>query len=830
MKIVNVIAWRDYRKNWKHNLLSSIAIMLTTLMIVTVFSLGTAYWEGITKRSVMMEGADFDVQLPEPSLNQIELAKEASLVKYAGAVLKCAVASQAAGKEFEKTRLYWCDDEAWEKQYKPAFEFFEGQYPQKQNEIVLSVSALLQLGIKDPEIGMQIKNIRYDSMSDNSDDAIAGSGMMDMVLVGFFKDYTGRQTGFVSKTFSDSTNTKLTDRTQGALYISLRNPIYSPADIVHLEKELKIRDDQIIYADLNLRANFLKVIIGLLFLLGAILISGYLFIYNVLYIFIRRRIQFYGQLKALGFSSLQTRSSMAKQMFANLSEGLAGGLIFGITVSRLIVPTALKMMNVANQSSPTMQIPVIVGAVAFSTLVTVICNIQILKTVDTIQPIEAMRFANVSRGGKRKSYGKGKITDIAWKNIFRDRKQAVVILASLSLSLAAFLVMNVIIDQNSARKVLDAVVGQDYRILNQNALVSEKNPIDNELVNQLRSLEGISKIERVYSANAVIPYQENDFFDSYYHAYYKNPLLQGDYKKAISEYKKDPENALYLGVVNGIEKEQIEDIANKLVDTSFNIEDFLNGKVALIQGIFEGVGGLEEAVGHSVTFRIQGQQKEYSIPIVADCTNYAEVGYLSNGLPPRIIVSSRFLKMIDPEVITELVDITYDTSLDQTVEKKIDSIIAGKKGVTTSSKLEGYDQMKETENRLKVLGWSLCLMLGIIALINYTNMIASGIENRQGELSIMRSVGMTIGQVKEMLLFEGLGYWLLSSAISIIAGIPLSYLLAEAMNKYGVSFHIPLLPTLAIFTAMGGCCFFIPILTYQVSPKKTLTQMLQEGN
>lgn len=828
MEVLKRITWRDYRRNWKHNLLSALSTLLTTFMIAAIFSLGSAYWEGLTKRSVMMNGAAYDVQLPEPSSGQISRARRSSLVKYAGTVLKCAVVSQFQGKTLGKTRLYWCDEEAWEKQFLPAFEFIEGRYPQKEDEIMLSSGALSKMGIKNPEIGMTLKNIQYNSVASEPGDT--ASGKKDMVLAGIYRDYTGRQDGFVSKTFADATDTKLTDKTEGMLNLSLKNPIYSPKEIVRLGTELDIRDDQIIYADPNMRSDFMKVALGLAVFLAAILTSGYLFIYNVQYISVRRRVQFFGQLKAVGFSSGQVRGCTIRQMLVNLLSGLLGGLCLGTLVTGTLVPTVLRMVNAEGADSSAYLPPAVIGAALFSVLVVIISNARILRLIDRIQPIEAMHYVRVSPAGKKRSRSRGRIVDMARKNIFRDRKQAVIILASLSLSLSAFLVTNVIIDQNSAKKVLDTVHDCDYRILNNRAVDSSDDPIDDRLVDQLMGLDGVKKVERVYSAHAVVPYEKNLSLDSYYKAYYAHPLVEGNYEKSIEEYKKDPENSFYIGMIKGIGEEQLRDIEGELEEKGFSEEDFLKGKTVLVQGLFREMTELNEAVGHGVTFRIQGQKQEYTLPVAADCTACREVGFLAGGSPPAIVVSSRFLKKIDPGVVTELVDITYDSSLDKVLERKIDALVPDAKGVTTSSKLDDYDEMKAMENRLKVLGWFLCLLLGLIAQVNYVNMTASGIENRRGELAVLRSIGMTAGQVRQMLLMEGAGYWLLSLAVAVLAGIPLSRLLAAGMDKYGVPFHIPLLPNLAVFTAMGVCCLLIPVLIYQTAPKLSLTQMIQEEN
>lgn len=58
--------------------------------------------------------------------------------------------------------------------------------------------------------------------------------------------------------------------------------------------------NQIIKADYDTISNFINTMIGLLVLLVLVFMSGYLFIYNTLYISVNRDIRYFGQLKTIG--------------------------------------------------------------------------------------------------------------------------------------------------------------------------------------------------------------------------------------------------------------------------------------------------------------------------------------------------------------------------------------------------------------------------------------------------------------------------------------------------------------------------------------------------
>lgn len=74
-----------------------------------------------------------------------------------------------------------------------------------------------------------------------------------------------------------------------------------------------------------------------------IVLSGYLLIYNVLYIAVTKDINFYGLLKTIGTSPRQIKKIVKGQAFRLSIIGIPLGLILGAIVSFGIVPLTMKM-------------------------------------------------------------------------------------------------------------------------------------------------------------------------------------------------------------------------------------------------------------------------------------------------------------------------------------------------------------------------------------------------------------------------------------------------------------------------------------------------------
>lgn len=68
----------------------------------------------------------------------------------------------------------------------------------------------------------------------------------------------------------------------------------------YMQNQINLSGKQIIKADYDIISNFINTMIGLLVLLVLVFMSGYLFIYNTLYISVNRDIRYFGQLKTIG--------------------------------------------------------------------------------------------------------------------------------------------------------------------------------------------------------------------------------------------------------------------------------------------------------------------------------------------------------------------------------------------------------------------------------------------------------------------------------------------------------------------------------------------------
>ena len=204
----------------------------------------------------------------------------------------------------KKTNIFikYLDKENWEKQLTPCISDIQGSYPTKENEIMVSKLALKFLNKENAKIGDKIK-ISYDINGKIVEE--------EFILTGYFTSYDYiKDSGyiFVSKEFVDNNNLSL--EKNGQLLITLQSNKKAEAPELLKSKVSLNKNQRFEYNyDAEADSNSIKVAAVMIgSIIGAfIVISGYLIIYNILYIAVIKNIQFYGLLKTIGTSPKQIK-------------------------------------------------------------------------------------------------------------------------------------------------------------------------------------------------------------------------------------------------------------------------------------------------------------------------------------------------------------------------------------------------------------------------------------------------------------------------------------------------------------------------------------------
>lgn len=827
-KTVAEVAAVTYRANRKRNIITITAIVLTTLLTAVILALGLSYWNTVTLRSIRMNGMDYDMELTEPREDQVSAVRAMEGVEAAGISVKCAILEAYGDRELDKTQLYWVDKTCWEKQCIPALEFFQGDYPQKEEELMLSVTALTAMGIENPVIGMELP-VEYSVLGL---DSMGERQKKTFILSGYYKDYTGRQKGYVSQSFFRETGAKQTDLTRGTLKISLGNPLFTEKDIVRMQSALGL-DRQIIRADSDTIANFCKTAAALAGLLMMILAAGYLFIYNTLYISISKDIRYYGQLKTIGMTSVQLKGLIYRQALWNAAAGIPVGLVMGMILADGVIPGILHMVNpiLGGEEIIAEQPWIYALAGIFALLANLTASMKPAKIAGECSPVEAIRYIGIGGGKKRFRWESGLIFFMVWRNLFRDKKQAAVIFLSFVIAGIIFLTVNVVIRQNDARSVLNTAWDYDIRFKNETTLTEKLPLITEEIIGRIRSIPGVKEIRTVSSAEIIVPLQE-EVFGPYYRALYQSRYSPGSYDKDMAIYREQPDYYLFRARLIGIDRAGFTRL-NAGLGNVLEKDAFEAGETAVsIPILGEPDAWRKESMrGKTVVFSAAeaGNGEEQEIRIVEAGAVTDNPAFFGSGYTPDLIVSQNYAKKLLGDTFTELVEVDYESPFSMDTEKEIKEIFAGLEQVSCESKLDRYREMEAVETRVRVLGNCIGILMAFLAMMNYTNMMAAGVQDRAREFAALESVGMTEKQIRKVLMLEGCSYAVISAAASGLAGIPISLAVFRSLDRYGVPYSFPWISNLTVFACILILCAAVPVIIYGRTQKGSIIERLQEN-
>lgn len=83
----------------------------------------------------------------------------------------------------------------------------------------------------------------------------------------------------------------------------------------------------------------------------------------------------------------------------------------------------------------------------------------------------------------------------------------------------------------------------------------------------------------------------------------------------------------------------------------------------------------------------------------------------------------------------------------------------------------------------RLLMGSLCGILLLMGIVNYSNVTITGLVMRKKEFAVMESVGLTKKQLREMLILEGVFYSIIITIFTGILGSGVFYLVGKQMKE-----------------------------------------------
>ncbi|MFQ7604494.1 MAG: ABC transporter permease [Enterococcus avium] len=759
MKMINRVALANTKYHKGKNLLSGIAIILTSVLVflITSIGLGVVNVQNAAVNKVYPTWHAMYRQVSEENMGKI--AQHDLIGEYG---LRQDVGESVLNKD-DFILISYLDNGA-QKLAKQTFT--KGHAPKKGNDAVLSRDALKTLGYPNAKIGDTIKIPIQIYEAD-------GMGLQQektFRLTGFSPDIKNQNdekifSMLVSKDFMEEVIPK--KQRSYRMMIRLNETAATSTDAIkeqikEIGKNFDVTEDNIVENSDYLFANYIDPAFysGMAIIVGIILIAGALTIYSIYYVSLINKVQEFGKLAALGATKRQIRQIILRENLIVAGLSIPAGLLIGIAAVKFVFFQLIssisseqamtkEMRQVLDNGEVSLILPWIIAMTIGVTLLTVIlASLKPMRQASKIMPIEAMRYTGQMQGNKkqRKGFIDLNLRRLANANLSRNKKRTMVTIFSLGMIGILFVVISTVFSCMNPKQAARDTIAEDYcmSIASREGdkmrpelkwtVIQQNNPLNNKVINKIKAIDGVEKVDAFQSITGEVP--------------------------SVKDPGTDKPMSLSIG---GISKDQMALINRDIEKGHATYEELNSGDKVIATGYIL-ANYPEIKIGDTLTFKFFDGNRtfEKDMTIIGGGSFAQSVTNFDNFL-----MSNEAIKKLSKNNLTYYVNIKAAKGKTKTVQSAIENIEEGNE----LFRLESYEEvLKQWEDTLQLTagaGYAIMLVLAIVGIMNLINTTIDSILSRKKELGVMQAIGMSNQQMKKMLRTEGFVY---AGGIILLAG------------------------------------------------------------
>lgn len=839
-RIIRTLSFRTMQeKKWK-NLIAILAIALTTLLFTALFTVGSSMIESMQEGIFRQIGTSAHGGYKYLTMEEYERIKAAGGYKDISYDI---VAGFAADPELNalQTEVRYAE----EKQAKWSYCYPEkGRMPEEGNECAASSKVLEALGVP-LEIGAKVP------ITITTHDKAGNEKILEeeFVLSGFWysNDASHAQEFWISRSWLDE-NIDLLDENyykrmdekgmyhaDGTIQVSIW--FDSSYDIESQMSSLTARagfgENEVResvnwgYATATIDGMMLALGIGLL---GIIILSGYLIIYNIFYINVSSDIRYYGLLKTIGTTGKQLRRMVRWQALLLSTVGIPVGLLAGWFVGKQVLPFIYSAINTSVENV-LLNPWIFAGAAVFSLLVVYLSCIKPCRLAAKVSPIEAVRYVENKQYKKtEKKSANISAARLAAANMGRNKRKAAVVVASLSLSLILLngtycLIKGFSFDEYVKTYLLQDMQLSHYSTVNLAAPSNDYEAITEDIVKEIETIPGVESVSTLKYRDGLLTCSLEVL--EKFGAYWSPEKMQewGPYMEEIVAQIKAS------GEMHGCSYCLPEDLMSGLTlrEGELDLKKFEEGGYALFLSAEENW----ISVGDKVTIGSWEDEampsKELEIMAVAEFPYAISTKTYVLGSASLLLSEKDFEELYDTRGgIHSCINVT--DGADKQVAAQIEALLEEKYPELVLITKDTLREEFSTEIRMfSVIGGLLSFILALIGILNLINAMVTSILSRKQEFAMMQAVGMTGKQLEKMLTMEGIWYGVWTLLISLTLGNVISYgliyMMGKNMNYFVWNFQI--LPMLLSIPVIALTSIILPVICYHTLCRKSIIERLR---
>ena len=817
MKMTTRVAYCNMRHYKSKSILIGIAIILTTLLLFVIPSIGKdmvevnfavinkiyptwhALYRNVDESTVMKLAAHHDVKT-------YGLRSDAGYMNLEDATVSMMYMDRT-GMELYKVKLK------------------EGQLPQKENDIVVSKGILEALG-QNGKIGDTI-TVPYQILKD---DGLDYTKEKDFRICGFLADNESskeqkQSTSLVSEAFLKAEIPVEQVKYRFLLQVNGQKG-NTTADytetIQNIARQFGISEDDMNINKEYLAANYvdpatIPVIVGIMLI---VVLAGIITIYSVYYVSMNQRVREFGKLKAIGATKRQLRQIVLREGMGVALFAIPIGLLIGTVAVKVVL---LQFVEHAKDSNVLIteaykvvakgEVQLYYWWIYLLAIAVTLCTVYLslmkpMRMAAKVSEIEAMRYQGGSKRQKssRKGYQFLNIGRLTKRNLAENKKKSTITIVSMAVTgIFVMMVATVLSCANPMESAKSSIVGQ-YEISpivesgNKEhpeyewAEVQKNNPLNEGLKQQIEELDGVERVD-VFTALKVSggPFEE----------------------KIGTEF------------INGVPEEYAEELKKGITEGNVTYEELKSGdKVILDRALLHWYPDIK--VGDKLKLNIHDGDNTFQKEI-----EVAAIGEYGTGLTNYncLIMAKEGAEKLTINNSSSYFQVIADKDYDEALEASLQAIVDGSGRLQMRTWKNEYDTWENAIQMTRGACYAFIIILAAISIMNLINTMINSVHVRKKELGMMQAIGMSDRQLMKMLQLEGIFYTVGTLIISIgvgsLAGYPL-FLYAKRTGMFDIStYHYPVTAAIIIILTLFVIQMLLAIFIAKSVRKDSLIERIR---
>ncbi|MCX7749523.1 MAG: ABC transporter permease [Clostridia bacterium] len=814
---------RYLKKQYKRSVLTIVGIILSVALITATGVIGATLKQNLIESTKIISGPQH-AAFVNLDHRQHNLLKSYAKVEKAGGNIFAGVLKR---EDINFTMgIEGCDTEMIEMAGRT---FIKGGFPKGKGEIALEEWALEELSIK-PVIGQKV---RLKFMASKEVNHVKSSETeAEFILAGILKTQS-RSMGAAYSFVSIDTVYEIFPKANPnyGMLVQVKEGLPIRETLEEIRQNLKLNEDQVQYNESLLMAlgENKDILLVQIFLALIIIIATVAAVYNIFNISVLERIKQFGLLRSVGTTPKQIRRIVfGEGVFLSLVS-IPLGIGLGIALVYLLAGGMSTLVMVPNEV--VIPIGVILGTAGLSLAAVLFSAVRPAFLAGKVTPLEAVRmntaFMKQSMIIKPRKWHKwiGRLWGIggklAYLNLLRHKKRFVATTFSMCIGIVLFIVFSYLIWGANPTKVLDGVFFGDY-VLNIDGETKADQP---DAAKSIGKIKGVSEVFKTSVGVVDILFKEQDI-----NANYKSMLS----KKHNIKLEKDKETGLYTDTAAfyGYSENALKAANQHLIEGKIDMDKMAKEDEVFIINHSKVENGLQISnvkIGDEIKIRTALLENDKLQPgavrklKVAGILSDKPVPIQFNVMGISIVAHENTFKRHGGMRLMS----QYNINLSKDAERvqAANALRTLSRNIENSrlvSLEEEIKKLKEQKRQISILLYGLIGIIALIGIFSIVNTISTNLILRVREFGVLRAVGMTNQELKQMVRMEGMFYGMISAIWGVIVGSIFAYILYRLIRKEA-TYLVWQIPWQAILIACAGSILLGLLAT--VVPTKRISSM-----